>query len=105
MCMHVGCAFAWAHVVLYPHYYLDLSIPAALKKNLLPVLALAALPCLIEGGIIALITAFYLRLKWQWAIMIGYVLLTLETKLFYMNYKALTCNWLFSVVSSPSDTC
>ena len=46
-------------------------LPAALKKNFLPVLALGALPCLVEGGVIALITALYLRLKWQWAIMIG----------------------------------
>jgi NhaP-type Na+/H+ or K+/H+ antiporter len=46
----------------------------ALKRLFLPVVALGALPCIVEGGTLALLAYLLLHFSWQWALMTGYLL-------------------------------
>jgi NhaP-type Na+/H+ or K+/H+ antiporter len=46
----------------------------ALKKLFLPVVVLGALPCIVEGGTVALLAFLLLQFGWQWALMTGYLL-------------------------------
>ena len=48
-----------------------LFVSGALKKLFLPVVALGAIPCIVEGGVVALLAFLLLQLRWQWALMTG----------------------------------
>ena len=44
-----------------------------LKRLKHAVLILGCLPCILEGAIDGIIATFYLRMPWQWGLMLGYV--------------------------------
>lgn len=45
-----------------------------LKKLKLAVLVLGVIPCVLEGAIDGIVGTFYLRMPWQWALTLGYVI-------------------------------